>query len=86
MLRLILLAILILLVVRAFWRVFEGIVEGATGRPPGSSRPLQGVHMERDPVCGTFVVPNRAVSLTDGRRRVYFCSPHCRDAYRAKIA
>jgi YHS domain-containing protein len=47
---------------------------------------MQGVHMERDPVCGTFVVPHRAVSLIEGRRQIYFCSPRCRDAYRARIA
>jgi YHS domain-containing protein len=40
--------------------------------------------MVRDPVCGTFVVPERAVSLSVGREIVYFCSVACRDAYRAR--
>ena len=43
----------------------------------------RGVQMVRDPVCGTFVVPDRAVTLVDGRARVFFCSDACRDKYRA---
>jgi len=35
-------------------------------------------------VCGTYVVPNRAVAITDGRRQVFFCSAICRDKYQAK--
>jgi YHS domain-containing protein len=42
--------------------------------------------MQRDPVCGTFVVPRDALTLANGKDRVYFCSTACRDAYRAKIA
>jgi hypothetical protein len=42
--------------------------------------------MERDPVCGTFVVPERAVKLTTGREDRFFCSVACRDAYRARGA
>jgi len=37
----------------------------------------------RDPVCGTFVVPDRALMLSVGRQQLYFCSPACRDAYLA---
>jgi hypothetical protein len=40
--------------------------------------------MVRDPICGTFVLPDRAVSLTDGRQRVFFCSTACRDTYRER--
>ena len=84
MLRLVLEFILILVVARAFWRVVGGIVEGVTGRPR-TRVPERGVQMVRDPVCGTFVLPDRAVALTDGRRRVFFCSTACRDTYRAQI-
>jgi YHS domain-containing protein len=48
--------------------------------------PTRGVQMVRDPVCGTFVLPDHAVSIADGRGRVYFCSARCRDAYRARTA
>jgi len=42
--------------------------------------------MERDPVCGTFVVPDRELSLRVGQQHLYFCSAACRDKYRAKTA
>ena len=86
MVRIILLAILLILLARAFWRVIDGIVAGVTGRPRSVSRPVAGVQMERDPVCGTFVVPDRAVSIAKGPRRIYFCSSRCREEYRARIA
>jgi YHS domain-containing protein len=37
--------------------------------------------MVRDPICGTFVLPDRARSIADGGSRVYFCSDACRDKY-----
>jgi YHS domain-containing protein len=48
--------------------------------------PERGVAMARDPVCGTFVLPSKAVTLVDGRSRLYFCSDACRDKYRARSA
>jgi YHS domain-containing protein len=44
------------------------------------------VSMVRDPVCGTFVVPERAVTLVNGRTTINFCSEACRDKYRARTA
>jgi YHS domain-containing protein len=38
--------------------------------------------MVRDPVCGTFVLPDHALTIVDGRSRVFFCSGACRDKYR----
>jgi len=72
--------ILAFFVARAFWRLLDGIVEGASG---GSRRQVsqRGVQMVRDPVCGTFLVADRAVTLVDGRSRVYFCSDACRAKY-----
>jgi len=85
MLRFVLLLVLIVLMARGFWRIVDGIVEGVTGR--GSSQvPGRGVQMVRDPVCGTFVLPERAVTLSDGRQRIFFCSTTCRDTYRARSA
>ena len=86
MIRLILLLILLTIAARMFWRLVDSIIEGVTGqsRSTRSSRP--GVPMVRDPVCGTFVLPDRAVTLVDGRQRVYFCSDRCRDTYRARTA
>ena len=84
MLRLVLLIVLFIVIARVFWRVVDNIVAAATGQPAGGSRsPQPGVAMARDPVCGTFVLPERAVSMVDGNARVYFCSAACRETYRA---
>ena len=88
MFRVVLFMLLVFFVSRAIWRLFDGIVEGAS-RPRSRSRtgaPEQGVAMVRDPVCGTFVLPGSAVTLIDGRARLYFCSDDCREKYRARIA
>src|SRR5262249_6869261 len=64
LLRLALFVILAFFVARAFWRLLDGIVEGASRGSRGSQVPQRGVQMFRDPVCGTFVVADRAVTLT----------------------
>ena len=86
MLRAVLEFILILLLARAFWRLVGGILQGVTRQPRGVREPGQAVPMVRDPVCGTFVLPERAVTVSDGRQRVHFCSTACRDKYRSRTA
>jgi YHS domain-containing protein len=87
MLRVALLILLAIIVARALWRVFEGVIEGVTGQPlKGRQVAQRGVQMVRDPVCGTFVVPDRAVKLVDRGRDLHFCSTGCRDKYRAGAA
>jgi uncharacterized protein len=83
--RLILFIVLGIFVARAFWRLVDGIVEGVKG-PPSGNVPARGVQMVRDPVCGTFVLPDQARMISDGRSRVFFCSDACRDKYRARTA
>lgn len=83
--RYILLFLLVAFLARAFWRLFAGFLEGVTGIPRGARVPQRGVQMVRDPVCGTFVVPGRAVMLIEGAERVHFCSDICRDQYRARV-
>ena len=84
MFRLALFLILAVFVARAFWRLVDGVIEGISGQPAGASREIRGVQMARDPVCGTYVVPGRAVAVNDGRQQVFFCSTLCRDKYRAQ--
>jgi YHS domain-containing protein len=84
MLRLVLFIVLAIFIARAFWRMFDGIVEGASGRSPRNDVADRSVPMVRDPVCGTFVLPERAVTLVDGRERLHFCSDACRDTYRGR--
>jgi YHS domain-containing protein len=83
--RFLLLAILLLLIARAFWRVMDGIIEAMGGRPRrgGSSR-APAVKLVRDPVCGTHVAPANALTLTAGGTTHYFCSEDCRRAYSSR--
>ena len=85
MIRFLLLSILIMLIARAFWRVMDGVIEAAGSRQVGHGRggPLRSVKLVRDPVCGTFVAPARAVTLAaSGRGQAqYFCSERCRDEF-----
>jgi hypothetical protein len=83
--RYILLGLLVAFLARALVRLFAGFREGLTGVPRGTRVPPRGVQMVRDPVCGTFVVPDRAVLLTEGVDRVHFCSKRCRDQYQARV-
>ncbi|MFB3853209.1 MAG: hypothetical protein ACE148_05220 [Vicinamibacterales bacterium] len=75
--RVLLIALLVLLAIRALGRLLGGVVRGLT--PPAP--PDKGVQMVRDPVCGTFVVPSRALMLSDGHEARFFCSEKCRAAY-----
>ena len=80
MIRYLLIAILVLLIARAFWRVIDGIMEAAGGT--SRSRPKSpAVKLVRDPVCGTFVSPGTALSLTARGATHYFCSEACRAEY-----
>ena len=85
LLRLALFIVLGIIVARAFWRLIDGIAAGVRGAPRGTAGvPSRGVQMVRDPICGTFVLPDHALMLTDGRARIFFCSQACRDKYRAE--
>jgi YHS domain-containing protein len=86
MVRFVLLLLLCIFLARIFWRSVDAFIEGATGRRRSDRVPQRGVSMVRDPVCGTFVLPERAVTLVNGRSRVFFCSEACRDKYRARTA
>jgi YHS domain-containing protein len=75
-LRYLLLLLLFWLIARAFWRLMEGVVRGATSAGPqasGSSRATGAVKMSKCPICGTYVVPGKAISLTRDGEVFYFC-------------
>jgi YHS domain-containing protein len=50
----------------------------APGRRPAAP---PAVKMERDPVCGTYVIPGKALELARGRESLYFCSERCRNEW-----
>jgi YHS domain-containing protein len=84
-----LLLVLAMVTARGIWRVIDGVMEGLSGRSArsyGGNVPARGIRMVRDPVCGTYVIPDRAVVLADGSQSVFFCSADCRDKYRARTA
>jgi YHS domain-containing protein len=83
MVRIVLFIILFIIIARAFWRVIDNVIQAASGAAPGGGPPLQNAKMVRDPVCGTFLLPDRALSVSDARGRAYFCSTACRDKYAA---
>ncbi len=75
--------LLLYFVLRALSRLWRGIGEGMN--PPPDARPAA-VPLARDPVCGTFVVPARALTGGTGADIKYFCSENCRRAYEMKLA
>jgi YHS domain-containing protein len=79
--RYLLIAILILLIARAFWRVIDGIIE-AGGGTTRNRRKAAAVKLVRDPVCGTFVAPSTALSTEAGGTTHYFCSEKCRSEFK----
>lgn len=85
MFRALLIFLLIVFVLRAVWRLLGGVVQGSmsTGPAAPGQRPAAppAVKMERDPICGTYVIPGKAIELARGREHVYFCSERCRNEW-----
>ena len=83
MTRIILWAILVYILLRVGWRLFQSVLEGL-----GYRRQVGGgantVGLVRDPVCGTFVLPSRALTSGTGTNTRYFCSEKCRQDYSPK--
>ena len=86
MARFILLAVLFLVIARTFWRFVDAVVRGASGTAPGGRRPgtPAAVKMSQCPVCGTYVVPGKSVSLVSGGSTIYFDSEKCRAEYQSR--
>ena len=78
MIRFLLIAILVMLVAHTFWRVIDGIIDGAGGSARRKRAIRPSVKLVRDPVCGTFVAPRQELSLTAAGETHYFCSDKCR--------
>ena len=73
--------IVLLLVLRAAWKVLANLftVTAGASRATATGEP-RAVKLVRDPVCGTYVSPDSAVA--DGKN--HFCSEKCRDEYRSQ--
>lgn len=70
--------ILLYIIVRAIGRLIRGVAEGMS--VPRDKQP-SAVGLVRDPVCGTFVVPSRALTAGSGSEVRFFCSERCRQAW-----
>jgi hypothetical protein len=68
--------ILIALVVRSLSRLLRGVLEGAGYRR--EINPPRSVGLVKDPVCGVFVVPGKALTAGSGSSLKHFCSEKCR--------
>jgi YHS domain-containing protein len=79
--RVLIYAIILILIARALAKFWRGLHEGLSGATPRASRRPAAVHMMRDPVCGTFVVPSNALTVTSAGTPHYFCSIKCRDEF-----
>ncbi len=80
-LRVILLILVALLLVRAVGRFIGGLSQAARGEMPRPRAGAAPVKMMKDPVCGTFVVPGKALNTIADGTTVFFCSERCRDTF-----
>ena len=85
--RFFLLLILFVVIAKTFWRFIDGVVSGAGGAgPQGGKRngPPVSVKMTQCPICGTYVVPGKAISLVAGGTPLYFDSEKCRTEFQSR--
>ena len=78
MVRFILLAILLIVIARMFWRVVDVVIDSVRTPGEGRRRSSPAVKLVRDPVCGTHVQPRSELSVASGGTTYYFCSDECR--------
>lgn len=87
MARFILLLLLFVTIARTFWRFVDAVVRGAMGPSPQGPRrsnaPVS-VKMQQCPVCGTYVVPGKAISAVSQGGPVYFDSEKCRAEFQSR--
>lgn len=76
--------LLVALVLRLIVSFFRGLGVGARGSPAGGGeRQARGTRpLVRDPVCGTYIEPARALTSRAGDTVHYFCSETCLRSFR----
>ena len=88
MARLLLLLALFVVIARVFWRFFDAIVRGASAAASKGGAQRSGsaaaVKMSQCPVCGTYVVPGKAISLVSDGAPVYFDTEKCRAEFQSR--
>lgn len=71
--------LIILIIIRILWRLILGPMRRPRHARTGKKKPA--VPLVRDPVCGTYLLPERALKTGSGDGTLYFCSETCRDKY-----
>ena len=76
---------LFVLVMRLLMSGLRGTQAGRVGQPSagpaGRRRTPASVPLVKDPVCGVYIEPSRAVSMRTGSTVHYFCSETCRQTF-----
>lgn len=88
LLRALLVFLLFAFLARAVWRLLEGVARGAMGAGPDAGRrpsgqPPTAVRMAQCAVCGTYVVPAKALTAVSRGQVIYYCSETCRGKHAA---
>jgi YHS domain-containing protein len=78
----VILPLLLLWFVRGILRSFFAANRQVVSRPQPDPAP-SATELKKDPVCGTFVAADAAVTKRVNGETLHFCSPACRDKYRA---
>jgi YHS domain-containing protein len=74
----ILLPLLLFLILRYIFKTLSA------GMKSKSTPPVQtGGELKKDPVCGAYVSSAASLTRNVGGNTLHFCSPECRDKYRA---
>jgi len=84
--RFVVLPLLLIWVVRSILRsIFGALNTQVAARParPVPTSPSPGGELKKDPVCGTYVSVETSVTRRIKGQTLHFCSPACRDKYRA---
>lgn len=76
--------LLLLWLLRSIFRSIFGGNSRVVARSPQPAPPVSlGGELKKDPVCGTYVSSQISVTKRINGETVHFCSPACRDKYRA---
>jgi YHS domain-containing protein len=85
--------LLLLLLIRLVMSLVAGVVRGLRGagspnaaRAGRTGRAAQPVPLVKDPECGTFVVPDKALVSRSLGAPQYFCSEACRRQFEQRHA
>ena len=81
MAKLIVWLVLLFILGRMVWRFMYAVFEGAGMLKEDRRGDPAAVKLVRDPVCGVFVVPGKALTAGSGSTTQYFCSEKCRQQW-----